>query len=175
MRGRKPKPTQTKKAIGNPGRRPLNEREPQYPVLDGDVPAHLDEDARAVWAEYAPLLTTRGILTVADRLKFEMLCKAAGRVRQLDRHYRESAGPIITSIALQMDASGGGAQTATAKINPLLGAEVKYMLLVDKFGSSFGMDPAARARLKTPEPEKKNWLDALTGDRDDSGTGDPVH
>jgi hypothetical protein len=63
-----------------------------------------------------------------------------------------------------------------SETNPkILAAEVRYMLLLDKFASAFGMDPASRVRLKTPEPQKRNWLDELTGDEEPSGPGDPVH
>jgi hypothetical protein len=85
-----------------------------------------------------------GILTVVDRLKFELLCVAAGHLRRaaIDPEYA---------------------------IKPT--DEVRYMLLVGKFVSDFGMDPASRVRLKTPEPQKRGWLDALTGDDEPSGPG----
>jgi P27 family predicted phage terminase small subunit len=150
VRGRKPKPTELKKALGNPGQRPLG-HEPQFDVAGSAIPpAHLDADARVVWLEYAPLLSQRKLLTVADLAKFEQFCIAVGRARQCGQ-------------AMQAVGGVGSADSARFII-----AEVKYMLLVDKFGSAFGLDPSARARLKTPEPQKSHWLDALTGDNGDS-------
>jgi len=151
MRGRKRKPTAIKKLL-NVSKRPLNDREPQYGPASTEPPAWLNGHARAVWDEYAPMLAQRGILTVADRLKFEALCVAAGHLRRA-----------------QSDTSPAAALKPTD--------EVRYMLLVGKFGSDFGMDPASRARLKTPEPQKGHWLEALTGDVEPtaSGPGDPVH
>jgi P27 family predicted phage terminase small subunit len=152
MRGRKPKPTEQKKVLGNPGKRPLG-TEPQFDLVESTAPpAHLDADARLVWLEHASMLSTRKLLTVADLAKFEQLCKAVARARQFD-------------AAIQ--AVGGVGSPDSAR---LVVGEVKYMLLIDKFGSAFGMDPSARARLKTPEPQKSHWLDALTGDSDDSVT-----
>jgi P27 family predicted phage terminase small subunit len=153
--GRKPKPTRLTELLGNPGGRPLNHREPQFDTAGVAPSKHLDEDARQVWTEYAQLLSSRGLLTVADVLKFELLCTASGRLRQVGR---------LLPVGI------------TSETNPkILAAEVRYMLLLDKFASAFGMDPASRVRLKTPEPQKGHWLDALTGDEEPSGPGDPVH
>ena len=46
-RGRKPKPTETKRRAGNPGNRPLNEAEPTATPGAPPRPDHLDEDGRA--------------------------------------------------------------------------------------------------------------------------------
>jgi P27 family predicted phage terminase small subunit len=139
-----------------------------------DPPAHLEPEAQDVWRDEAAALVQAGVLTIADRVKFELLCVAIARRRQLTRHYLQSDGPVVVSISTQMDKDGGGAQQVSAKLNPLLNAEVKYCQLIDKLGSGFGMDPANRARLKTPEKRKDNWLDALTKD-DEGREGDPVH
>ena len=49
MRGRKPKPTLMKQLNGNPGKRPLNDREPVPPAGTPTPPDYLDDVARQEW------------------------------------------------------------------------------------------------------------------------------
>ena len=79
MRGRKPKPTTIKVLEGNPGRRPLNDREPQAPPGIPECPEFLGEEARAEWFRMAMVLTNMGLLTLADRSAFTTYCVACGR------------------------------------------------------------------------------------------------
>lgn len=154
---------------GNPGHRPINVAEPRFAPASLVPPDRLDVDARAVWEEYAAVLWGQGILTHVDVLKFESLCVAAGRLRQLARAYAEAPNPIVTSVALEMDESGGGTQHVSAKPNPLLGLELRYMAAIDKFAGAFGMDPSTRSRIKASSPTKrKHWLDEIT----DEGSGE---
>jgi phage terminase small subunit len=74
MRGAKPKPTALKLIAGNPGRRPINTEEPEYPSLSHEPPDWLSDEARAVWARLAPGLTMVGVLTEVDRDIFAIYC-----------------------------------------------------------------------------------------------------
>ena len=65
--GRKPMPTALKKLAGNPGRRPLNEREPEVPPGVPECPDFLNEVARAEWNRVVPILAAAGTLTELDR------------------------------------------------------------------------------------------------------------
>ena len=49
MRGRKPTPTAIKVLEGNPGKRPLNDREPQPPKKAPSCPKWLEPDAKREW------------------------------------------------------------------------------------------------------------------------------
>src|SRR5689334_3828108 len=53
FRGPAPKPTAIKKIQGNPGKRPLNENEPQLEPGIPECPDYLDEIARKEWARIA--------------------------------------------------------------------------------------------------------------------------
>jgi hypothetical protein len=67
MRGRKPKPTALKLVSGNPGRRPLNEHEPEHPSIDTACPDELrDRVARQEWDRIVPALA-HGHVTTVDR------------------------------------------------------------------------------------------------------------
>ena len=67
MRGRKPKATALKRLEGNPGNRPLNDREPQPPASQPSCPAHLSATAKAEWKRLAQTLNRIGILTQIDQ------------------------------------------------------------------------------------------------------------
>ena len=75
-RGRKPKPTALKLLEGNPGKRPLNDREPV--PLKGDIkcPDWLLPEAKKEWKRLAPALEAMGVLTMADLTAFEGYCQA---------------------------------------------------------------------------------------------------
>jgi phage terminase small subunit len=80
MRGRKPQPTRQKKLAGNPGRRKLNDAEPQLPTPSEafDVPpAELEHDTIACveWRRSAPMLRTRRVITDGDRGVLIALCQ----------------------------------------------------------------------------------------------------
>ena len=75
MQGMKPKPSEIKKAEGNPGGRPLchnNTRPPDPKSLD--LPELLDEVARREWWAIAPELQAMGLLTLVDKSALAMYC-----------------------------------------------------------------------------------------------------
>jgi phage terminase small subunit len=67
MRGRKPQPTKLKALEGNPGKRAMNDREPQPPAGVPDCPEFLQDEAREEWFRTAAVLKQMNLLTVADR------------------------------------------------------------------------------------------------------------
>ena len=81
MSGPPPTPTSLKRLRGNPGKRPLNLREPTPPGPLGPPPPHLSTEARAVWLELCPVVVAMRVATLADRVAFELLCNAVARYR----------------------------------------------------------------------------------------------
>ena len=68
MRGRKPTPTTLKLLAGNPGRRPLNDAEPQPDPLDAGCPVEFaDPVAQAEWPRAIVPAIRIGHVTAADR------------------------------------------------------------------------------------------------------------
>jgi phage terminase small subunit len=67
MAGRKPKPNVIKLITGNPGRRPLNKREPKPRPGIPSCPSHLSLTAKAEWRRIVPLLSECGLVTEIDR------------------------------------------------------------------------------------------------------------
>ncbi|MEZ5462325.1 P27 family phage terminase small subunit [Dokdonella sp.] len=76
MRGDRPKPTALKLIAGNPGKRPLNDREPQTGDFDLTAPDELTEAARAHWERLAPMLAQSGVMQASDRDILFAYCEA---------------------------------------------------------------------------------------------------
>lgn len=78
-RGPAPKPTKLKALQGNPGKRPLNENEPE-PTGEVKKPygyvKHQPKISK-LWDKYAPVLKEMGLLTPADELAFIMMLRHA--------------------------------------------------------------------------------------------------
>src|SRR5262249_16872713 len=76
LRGPTPEPSALKRLKGNPGRRPLNEAEPQPNRTPPTCPNWLDDIAKAKWAQIAPELIQLGLLTSVDGDSFAAYCQA---------------------------------------------------------------------------------------------------
>jgi len=76
MRGDKPKPTALKLLAGNPGKRALNDREPDPGALDLTPPAELSAEAVTQWNRLAPMLAQCGVLKKSDRDVLSHYCVA---------------------------------------------------------------------------------------------------
>ena len=74
-RGRKPKPTVVKQLQGNPGKRPLTQREPK-PKTTVKKPYGLGQGLQArFWDEHAPELERLQILTGVDSAAFRLMAE----------------------------------------------------------------------------------------------------
>ena len=69
-RGPAPTPTVIRKAEGNPGKRPFNDREPQPRAIRPKMPKHLDPPAKKEWKRLCPMLERLHVLTEADGIAF---------------------------------------------------------------------------------------------------------
>jgi len=77
--GRRPKPTAVKKLAGNPGRRPLNDAEPEAVAGLPECPAHLGAEARAEWARLGAQLVSEQRMALVYKAPFAAYCVAWGR------------------------------------------------------------------------------------------------
>jgi P27 family predicted phage terminase small subunit len=139
-RGRKPKPTETKRAAGNPGRRPLNKAEPTPPPALPAPPAHLDEPASEKWRELSAQLFTQGVLTTIDVDALAFYCVLFSRWQKAERIVREQ-GEIVTT------ALGNLVQ------NPYLSIANKSMEKMMGISVEFGMTPSSRSRVSVANPK----------------------
>ena len=83
-RGPPPKPTRLKVISGNPGKRPLNKREPQPRKEAPRCPNWLTPDAKRVWKDLVPRLKRMGVLTEVDGGALAAYCQTFARWRETE-------------------------------------------------------------------------------------------
>lgn len=138
-RGRKAIPTALKIVRGNPGKRPLNDREPQPPTDSPPyMPDHLDEMAQKEWKRIVPILEQMRVLTEADYMTLATLCQAFSTMAEAQRQ--------LTRAGILYKTNSGYIQQS-----PLIAIVNQNALLVAKLCREFGLTPSARATVKTNE------------------------
>ncbi len=142
MKGRKPKPTRLKVIAGNPGKRPLNESEPEYAPSLPEAPAFLCEEAKAEWDRLAGELYAKGVLTEMDRGALAVCCQAWGRAAQAETALAELAEKDPSTHGLLIKTGRGAVE------NPLVGIARRSMDLYLRGCAEFGMTPSSRSRIK---------------------------
>lgn len=138
QRGRKPKPTALKALEGNPGRRPLNEREPRPVKKAPRCPAWLEEDAKKEWKRMGKILEQIGLLTEMDMTAFAGYCQAYARWKEAEEFITQHGTIIRTPNGYLQQVP----QVSIAQTN------LKIML---KFCEQFGLTPSARSRIAAGE------------------------
>ena len=133
-RGRKPKPTAMKLLEGNPGKRPLNEREPVPPKGNIKCPDWLLPEAKKEWKRLAPSLEALGVLTLVDLTAFEGYCQAYARWKEAEEFITQHGAMVRTPNGYLQQVP----QVSIAQTN------MKIML---RFCEQFGLTPSARSRI----------------------------
>ena len=134
IRGRKTKPTALKVLEGNPGKRPLNDREPVPPKATLKCPAWLLPEAKKEWKRLVPALEAMGVLTMADLTAFEGYCQAYARWKE--------AEAFITQHGSIFQTPSGYVQQV-----PQVSIAQQNLKIMQSFCSEFGLTPATRARI----------------------------
>ena len=91
MPGPSPQPTALKIARGNPGRRPLNDKEAKPLIKLPPCPSHLSDDAAECWGQLGRLLANYGLLADIDAIAFELLCDQYAVYKQADKPTAKSS------------------------------------------------------------------------------------
>ena len=144
--GRPKTPTALKILRGNPGKRPLNNCEPQPPSDGITMPPHLGEVAAARWGELLPMLQATRVMTRADVEALARYCDTwewwlavrAKLKKEGDTYPILNDGGEIKYIAQRPEVS----------IAHKLAGQLRQL------ESDFGLSPAARTSLKV-EPDAK--------------------
>lgn len=139
MPGPPPKPTALKRLEGNPGRRPLNEREPKPRKRRPKMPAWLSEDEQAEWKRITRELAAMQLLTSADADAIAVYCQVAVRYRAASDEVRDKGLTVMTPNGYPV-------------INPALSIVNKCIQQMHRLLTEFGMTPASRSRIAVPEP-----------------------
>lgn len=148
MRGRKPVPTEMRVVRGNPGRRPLNDREPEpAPPADLTPPDWLNDDAKSEWADKAPMLQRLGLLTEADLDAFCLYCQTFARWKEAEKKLLQF-GMVVKS----------NSNNGFPIVSPYLAISNKAQQQCTKMLVEFGLTPSSRSRVtvtKTPAANKQ--------------------
>ena len=168
VRGRKPVPTNLRVARGNPGRRPLNDQEPQVEAKISDPPDWLDADALQRWQVIAPQLETLGFLTQIDSDALAAYCQVWARWKKAEQAIIQFGQVIKTPEKRNRrgEVISGGYPVQS----PYIGIANKALTHVRAFESEFGMTPSSRSRvkvskMKTPADQQRARFFGVTGGR----------
>ena len=131
-------PTKIKELAGNPGKRPLNRREPQPRKRRPKIPAHLTDLERVEWRRLMRILEAMGVMTEVEADILALYCQNYVRWVQCNREI-ERGGLIVVS------------EKGTAMRNPLLKVADDAQRTMLRCMGELGMTPSARVRLTTPE------------------------
>lgn len=148
MRGRKPKPTILKIREGNPGCRPLNDREPIPPAGAPEPPEWLDELAMKEWDRITPVLADMELLTPADHAALEAYCTVYSRWARCEQQVQQT-GTIIKAL------------NGRPMKNPYLLVANEAFEMMRKLIIEFGLTPSSRSRIKLGEHAGFDEFDAF--------------
>ncbi len=137
-RGRKPTPTAIKKLEGNPGKRPLNDKEPRPEHKAPPCPKWLDKEAKKEWKRLASKMEMMGVLTEVDMAAFAGYCQSYAR-------WRENEEFITNNGSLVRTPSGYWQQV------PQVSMAQQYLKQMGRFAEQFGLTPASRSRIISDE------------------------
>jgi len=131
-------PTAVKQLAGNPGKRPLNRREPKPRSKRPKMPAHLTPDARTEWLRVMRIMQPTGVITEAEADILAVYCMAYAQWVQ--------AFAIVQRLGLIMVTPAG-----LAMRNPALKIVDDAQRTMLRCMGELGMTPSARVRLVAPE------------------------
>jgi P27 family predicted phage terminase small subunit len=140
MAGRRPTPSALKLVKGNPGKRPVNKREPRPAMEPPAKPSHLSPFAGEAWDRVAPELHRLGLLTVVDGVALELLVCAYDDWRTAHDEVTDEGATYETETAQ------GGRMVRT---NPHVAIRADAWRRVKSILAEFGLTPASRAKIET--------------------------
>ena len=135
--GPKPQPTATKKLRGNPGRRPLSEREPEVKASKLTPPRWLGDEAKKEWKRVAPVLLKAKVATALDRAILTSYCEAWGAYIQACKDLAKYGGAVLVSK-----------KTGQAYLSPWLNAKSMAEKQMRVCAVEMGMSPSSRSRVQ---------------------------
>lgn len=140
-RGRKPKPTALKLVEANPGKRPINKREPKPRGNLYDPPDWLTDDQRKGW-EYAIECAPFGLLKRVDRSTLVAWVIAEDLHKQAVEKLNNGAMLIKTPNGMPVQ-------------SPFLSIVNKQAQIMLKAAAEMGFTPASRSRVEIPDGDEE--------------------
>ncbi|WP_157266588.1 phage terminase small subunit P27 family [Azohydromonas aeria] len=153
MPGPPPKPSHLKIISGNPGKKPLNKREPKPRREIPSCPAHLPDEAKVAWGRMSVLLDRMGVLTEADAYALERGCAVYAEILTYQKLVDES-GATYTTTSTQGD--------TVIKANPAVAMLADADRRFKAWLVEFGLTPAARSKVHVQNPDDAEKKDPLS-------------
>ena len=150
-RGPAPEPSGLKLIKGNPGHRPINDKEPKpMPIFElPSPPKWLDRIAKGEWRRMGMILIKLGLLTEADLTSFAAYCAAYSRWRHCEdivaRHYRNEG------TYSEMTSAGMRGSYKKQRHSDMITLEKSFAQMI-ALAQRFGMDPSSRTQIKVNRP-----------------------
>ena len=140
-RGRKKKPLELLKLLGNPGKRPIPTDTPQPQKLYNipEPPAYLDLIGKEIWEYLAPRLVKCGIMTEIDIYTLENCCVALSVARRAAKELLEKN---LVGFVKNEDGSLKSVQRT-----PYLTVWREALSEFDSNGAKLGLSPSERAKM----------------------------
>ena len=137
-RGPKPKPTAIKALEGNPGKRPLNQYEPEPDLDHVDCPDWLDADARKEWERVYQRLVNCRVMTPLDVAVLADYCQSYAQMVRAETNIQRYGDVIKTPSGYVQQAPHVGIYNQASKRMKQAAAEL-------------GLTPSSRTRIHTTE------------------------
>lgn len=149
MQGRKPRPTELERALGNPGHRPLPDVVVVGTSEPPSKPSRLQGEAELVWNEVVPQLDEAGLLRQIDGVVLEGLCNLIARARYASDKI-ETDGYTVAH-----------AKTGIESVSPWVRIERDAWQQACKIGEHYGLTPVSRTRLGLANLKGRSLLQEL--------------
>lgn len=140
VRGRPPKPTRLKELEGNPGKRPLNKREPQYATEVPTRPEWLAPEAKREWNRVVRELQAKGLIAKVDRAALAAYCESWALYVEAVKDVRKNGKTFTTDTGYEGP-------------RPAVGMMVKMQQAMSTYAAKFGFTPSDRSRIAVPNSE----------------------
>ena len=169
-RGPKPLPANVHLLRGNPSKLPLGDLvdalQPEVEIPH--CPRHLLPEARKEWKRITPELERYGLISKLDRGALSLYCQAWARwvwaEEQLQRSVRLAVEKETAAIDKGEPWTGGDGYTVPTPnghmtYSPHWVIANKAMAQVNRYMSSFGLDPASRGRVNPSAVRQRDMFD----------------
>jgi P27 family predicted phage terminase small subunit len=150
--GRPPKPTQLKILAGNPGKRPLNDAEPEFASENLTRPGWLDASAKREWARIVKAMPD-GLATEGDRVALAAYCQAWARWQQAERALQQAGSLTFEEPVVS---KAGDLLGYKIKARPEVAISLKYANLMLAAAGRFGLDPSSRSKIHMPQRQAED-------------------
>jgi len=147
-KGRKALPTAVKELRGNPGRRPLNDKEPKAKPLSERVPRNLSPLAAYFWHKYVVPLIRMGVATEVDEPALILMAEHWAMARQALSDINERGLTTVDEAGLP-------------RKHPLLQVWRDNSAAFRGYASEFGMTASSRSKVRIEPEDQLSMADEL--------------